>query len=542
MASKMTEICTICQSTYSDPRLLPCLHSFCRACLSRLPSVRSRTVKCPLCRTEHNLGTGGVDKLLANTQLAGKVSLPVQKCGQCRTQKVVSFCCECESYLCDLCHQAHTRMATFQTHKVVDPSQAQMKPKPKSFKCLNHPKELLDVYCVSCKVVICRDCALYTHQGHKFKPGEEAATDIKKRLKSNRDQLQTNLETFRSHAKTIALVEKHVTTYPDKMKSFITSHFEALKLQLEQRKATLLRDVDTQYNGFSKTLYCEKDIVETGICKLEAGINFADQLVRSADKLEVSILGTQVLLSMQESQTLSWNPSTIKNLGPLAYIAQVEANPYQAHDPYQNYHGAYPIASHSQHLGMSDILSNEEYLIQHIGLLRLVNNFELQLYPKGYQGHNASAKLKKSIVALMSASHLRGNERATFVKNGTYCIEAEVFLHQNKAIFPNLSISCKCNGPAPASASKKQINCSTAKVLGGDSEKWKITFQSLEAGDYEVTVKLLINDDEFSEKMTTITLERSGQVEVHSQQHYYNPQPRQVHWSQQDVYGYDYDD
>ena len=516
-SSKMTEICTICQSTYSDPRLLPCLHSFCRACLSRLPSVRSRTVKCPLCRTEHNLGTGGVDKLLPNTQLAGKVSLPFQKCGQCRTQKVVSFCCECESYLCDLCHQAHTRMATFQTHKVVDPSQAQMKPKPKSFKCLNHPKESLDVYCVSCKVVICRDCALYTHQGHKFKPGEEAAGDIKRCLTSNRDKLQTNLETFRSHAKTIASVEKHVTTYPDKMKSFITSHFEVLKLQLEQRKATLLRDIDTQYNGFSKTLYCEKDIVETGICKLEAGINIADRLVRSTDKLEISILGTQVLSSMQESQTLSWNPSTIKNLGPLAYVAQVEVDPH---------HGVYSIARSAQQ-------RNEEYLIQHVGLLKLVQGLELQLYPKGYQRSVAAARSTHTVIR-------SGNERVTFVKNGTYCIEAEVFSRDN-AIFPNLSISCKCNGPASASASKKQISCLTAKVHGMDTEKWHVTFQSLEAGIYEVTVKLLINDDEFSEKMTTITLVRLGEVRASSmnlsQQHYNQySQPGTVYLSQQDCY------
>ena len=541
MASSGIEICTICHSSYSDPRLLPCLHSFCRACLSRLVSGRT-TVKCPLCKTEHNLGTGGVAKLLPNTQLASKASLPVQKCGQCRTQKVVSFCSECESYLCDLCHQAHTRMAIFQTHKVVDSSQAQMKPKPKSFKCLDHPKESLDVYCVSCKVVICRDCALYTHQGHKFKPGEDAATDIKRRLTSNRDQLQTHLETFRSHAKTIALIEKHVTTYPDKMKSFIMSHFEALKLQLEQRKATLLRDVDTQYNGFSKTLYCEKDIVETGICKIQAGINFADRLIRSTDKLEISILGIQVLSSMQESQTLSWNPSTIKNLGPLAYIAQVEVDPQLAvkpakpHDSYQqNYYGAYPVVYSAQQKKL-DILSNEEYLIQHIGLLKLFNNLELQLYPKGYQRHDTSLTAR-------ATSRLRGitiNERATLVKNGTYCIEAQVFPHQNKAIFPHLSISCKCNGPA--SASKKQITCSTAKIHGGDTEKWQITFQSLEAGDYEVTVKLLIDDDEFCEKMATITLERSGQVGVHSQQHYYNHQPRQVFSSQQDYYGYDCDD
>ena len=319
------ETCTICQSTYSDPHLLPCLHSFCRSCLERLSTSTPRKIKCPLCRTEHYLQPGGVAKFLPNTQAASKASLLVLKCGQCQSQSsVVSFCSECETFLCNLCHQAHGRMAIFQTHKVVAPTKANMKPKPKSFKCSKHPKESLDVYCIPCKSVICRDCALYSHNGHEFKPGEDASEEIKQRLISNCDLLKSRLEMFRSHAKTVATTEKHVTTYPDKMKAFIASHFDSLKLQLDQRKAVLLMEVDVKYNGFSKTLYVEKDTVEMAICKLEAGINFADRLLGSTEKLEISVLGTQVLSSMEDSKRLFWDPSTLKIIGPLVYVATME--------------------------------------------------------------------------------------------------------------------------------------------------------------------------------------------------------------------------
>ena len=62
--------CTICQSTYTDPHILSCLHSFCKSCLSKHISVTkvrgsygSNTIKCPLCRSEHSLSAKGVDDL-----------------------------------------------------------------------------------------------------------------------------------------------------------------------------------------------------------------------------------------------------------------------------------------------------------------------------------------------------------------------------------------------------------------------------------------------------------------------------------------------
>ena len=467
------ETCTICQSTYSDPRLLPCLHSFCRSCLERLSTSTPRKIKCPLCRTEHSLQSGGVAKLLPDTQAASKASLPASKCGQCQSQSVVSFCSECETFLCNLCHQAHGRMAIFQTHMVVAPTEANMKPKPKSFKCSKHPKESLDVYCIPCKSVICRDCALYLHNGHKFKPGEEASEEIKKRLISNRDLLKSRLETFRSHAETVATTEKHVTTYPDKMKAFITSHFDSLKLQLDQRKNVLLMEVDAKYHGFSKTLYVEKDTVEMAICKLEAGIKFADRLLGSTEKLEISILGTQVLSSMKDSQKLFWDPSAIENISPLVYVATKE-----------NYSRK----------------SKDEDLIQNMGLLKHVSGIELQLTRRGYHRHTGRVASKTSV---------------NFEKNGTYHIEALLTCDQVKTVIDQMNISCTCDGPKSlARSTKKPIACTVSpntKHLQA-AEKWEITFQTAEPGDYTVTVKLYVHKEEYCEKVDTIKFIESGQV------------------------------
>uniref|UniRef100_A0A1X7UJ75 Uncharacterized protein n=1 Tax=Amphimedon queenslandica TaxID=400682 RepID=A0A1X7UJ75_AMPQE len=319
--------CAVCQDTYSDPKVLPCLHSFCKGCLSKLASI-STSIKCPLCRNEHTLSPKGVDELLPNTQLARKVetlsmTTEISKCDQCEETNVVSFCTNCESFLCEFCDKAHKKMGIFKSHVVVLPKLVKKNPKVEGFICPKHTSEFFSVYCIDCKSVICRDCAIYDHNGHKFEPAVNALDEIRKSLVSYSKQLKTKLKMFRSHAEKVAKVEKHITVYPDTIKSFITSQFEELYKLLDKRKETLLGEIDSQYNGFSKILWVEKDTVETGICKLEAGIKFAQQLAKSDDQLEVAVLGSKALTSMEQvAKTLSWDPKAIESLGPLAYAAK----------------------------------------------------------------------------------------------------------------------------------------------------------------------------------------------------------------------------
>ena len=429
--------CAVCQSTYSDPRLLSCLHSFCKQCLSKLVGTSEVyggkgsnlcSIKCPLCRNEHILyAKTGVDDLMPHTQLTSRLEClespaPLPSCGECEEANVVSFCDNCQNYLCELCDQAHKRMASFKSHLLVPPDQAEMQPKAKAFQCPKHPSESLTVYCIKCKSVICRDCGLYDHNGHKFKPAVDVSDEIRKSFMSDSKQLEAKLKTFSSHAEEIGKVEKHVTVYPDEIKSFITSQFEEFHKLLDKRKEVLLQQVDTQYNGFSKTLWAEKDIVETGICKLEAGIRFAQQLAKSDDKLEVAVLGSKALASNQVTKALSWDPRTIENLGPLAYDADFD-----------------------------------KHCIEKIGI---IGNIEVVISDGEYYQYFGG-------------------------ENGTYCSEIEVkFGCHPKLSFPKMSFQCICRSgdevvPCTARPEPKQ-------------NKWEVIFHPKYSGNYTIEVILKI--------------------------------------------------
>ena len=53
--------CSVCMSKYTDPKQLPCLHSFCLRCLNGIQRTSGRRDKiaCPECRQEFNVPDNG---------------------------------------------------------------------------------------------------------------------------------------------------------------------------------------------------------------------------------------------------------------------------------------------------------------------------------------------------------------------------------------------------------------------------------------------------------------------------------------------------
>src|SRR5688572_29436317 len=70
---KLTECC-ICLKEFTDPRMLPCIHTFCLGCLKQASYQTNlgrsgpsrRTMSCPLCRKLFTIPVEGLDGLQKN--------------------------------------------------------------------------------------------------------------------------------------------------------------------------------------------------------------------------------------------------------------------------------------------------------------------------------------------------------------------------------------------------------------------------------------------------------------------------------------------
>ena len=179
--------CSICLDLYTNPRTLPCLHSFCQQCLEGLPQDPQGDlyfITCPACRHRTQLPEQGATGFpvafqLNNLQdvyiLLKKVSNTQElTCDNCGIANATGHCEECKQFLCQECIVMHNKWSRFTNHKIADldevaKSALQLVPTNEEEvieNCLKHNKPF-EMFCEECKVLICQNCLLRVHKGHK---------------------------------------------------------------------------------------------------------------------------------------------------------------------------------------------------------------------------------------------------------------------------------------------------------------------------------------------------------------------------------------
>ena len=192
--------CPVCTNRFTNPKQLPCLHSFCLRCLQRIQATSGTrdTILCPECRRNFTIpGNGDLNTLPTNFRLNSLLdSLPVTecktsgvKCGNCDKRRQESaYCFTCCSFWCEDCLPLHNRIKTFKEHHALALKDFGDEDFENIFKqptfCVKHEKKELELFCRICKTAICNSCALIDHEGHAKIALDDATKE--QRLRINR--------------------------------------------------------------------------------------------------------------------------------------------------------------------------------------------------------------------------------------------------------------------------------------------------------------------------------------------------------------------
>ncbi|CAI8008577.1 Tripartite motif-containing protein 3 [Geodia barretti] len=178
--------CSVCLEEYRRPRVLPCLHVFCEACLEKLVGTQrdKLSAPCPNCRKTARLPEGGVSSLpyafyinhlFEVREVLEKVSNPEKaQCDKCGEGEVQGFCRDCGQFICQLCLTMHGKWKELQGHEISTIDEVQetaskmVTPKKVSSTCSKHATEPTKIYCETCDELICRDCTVKTHRDHNY--------------------------------------------------------------------------------------------------------------------------------------------------------------------------------------------------------------------------------------------------------------------------------------------------------------------------------------------------------------------------------------
>uniref|UniRef100_A0A3B3QEH9 RING-type E3 ubiquitin transferase n=1 Tax=Paramormyrops kingsleyae TaxID=1676925 RepID=A0A3B3QEH9_9TELE len=201
----LLETCAVCSLSFHsrEPKLLPCLHSFCKKCLPS-PSRRytSKTsqinvIRCPVCRQEC-MEVDVMENFFVKDSMevpSSTVERTSQLCMSCTDNaEATGFCVECVEFLCVTCIGAHQRVKFTKDHTIrqkeeVSPEAACVSSQKPVF-CDVHKQEPLKLFCETCDRLTCRDCQLLKHKDHNYQFLEDAYRNHRDYMENMTLQLQ----------------------------------------------------------------------------------------------------------------------------------------------------------------------------------------------------------------------------------------------------------------------------------------------------------------------------------------------------------------
>ena len=322
--------CPICLEHYTNPKLLHCFHVFCEKCLKPVAqqTPQGQVVEYPNCRHPTSLTQEGVPGLqgaflihhLFDIQdILKKVNTPNNKCSNCNENGSTCYCRSC-GFLCDSCKHMHSKWKGFSSHEIVSLDQLTddvtnlVPPDQKIIHCSKHPAKDLDLYCETCKEVICRDCILKVHRDHQYDLATDAFPQQKNVLISCVAPAEQQLVSVNKALNDLDTLRGEITSQRQALETKIRSRIgvihEALKEALKAREEELISQLDQMTGQKLKNLASQQDQLEMVATRLRSCCGFLQESLRTGSQVEILAMRKSFVQQVQDV-TSSFKPESL---------------------------------------------------------------------------------------------------------------------------------------------------------------------------------------------------------------------------------------
>ncbi|XP_028568424.2 E3 ubiquitin-protein ligase TRIM45 [Podarcis muralis] len=314
--------CPLCAQLFSAPKILPCLHTFCTACLEQLepfsdlglpgedsdsssegpclqscrqPPAPLLSLLCPVCDAEVDLPPGGIKDLTTDHMALKEVLLETLQgeglglaCDLCVDGEAVKHCQACRVCLCQFCCQAHKRQKKTACHPVVELQDLKgYTHMEKPIQCLLHPSEELTLFCEQCDTSVCQECVVGTHRQH---PYNFTSNVIHKHGDSIRELLkitQLNMRTLEGALSRIEEVGSALSTHVEAVAREICAFADGYVKAIEEHRDRLLKFLNELKVQRESLLHLQKAQLLQLLLDMQTGVEFTEHLLTNGSDLEI---------------------------------------------------------------------------------------------------------------------------------------------------------------------------------------------------------------------------------------------------------------
>ena len=300
--------CSVCMTTFTEPKILPCLHTFCLHCLNGIlrTSGRHDIIPCPECRREVQVpSSGNLKDLPTNFRINSLLDvLAIKechtagvKCANCdKSSKHSSYCFQCCAFWCDECIIAHNLIKANKEHRVLalkdfeDQDIEDVLKRPTFCQQKHHEKEELRFFCKNCNVAICSLCVATIHDGHAKIVLEEAASERKIQVKSVIETQKKSIEHKKNEIADLERQCNRIEARGDAVKRDIHKSAEDMIAIIETKKKEMLNKADKQIKESLGCVRTQQREVQRQVKLLETAVEKAETLLKRCTNAEITQL------------------------------------------------------------------------------------------------------------------------------------------------------------------------------------------------------------------------------------------------------------
>ena len=359
VTSKAT--CAYCSELLVDPRMLPCLHSFCLPCLVKVCEIKgtNETLECPTCNEKALLQSDGVNDFPKDLRKAYeaevaeymvKLGSNKEECDRCvrkNTGPAIAFCTNCREFLCKSCKEEHHSWRKTLNHEIITTGEEKVNKNGSDLfnqsieqlsQCPQPDHEVLKYYCGKCEVLICRDCIELDHNDHRSQcnlvksVAAQAMEGLKEGLGRSQEAI-ANLDTAIDQCKMVSKqVEQRKKEVQKKISDSLTKVRNALLAKNEEiclQKITGLKMQENELQRLRDGLKLASEMItatqsHTASQQLSTKKLLSDRAALLLEKVSIAPLNPQ------ESDTFVTKVADSEVISQMVSLGDINGGPYAA--------------------------------------------------------------------------------------------------------------------------------------------------------------------------------------------------------------------
>ena len=297
--------CSVCMVTFTEPKQLPCLHSFCLHCLEGIQRTSGRhdMITCPECRRESQVPGGNLKDLPTNFRINSLLDvLAIRecgstgvKCGNCDKRRVESFYCfQCCSFWCDECIIGHNIIRANKEHRVLALKEFEYQDienvlkRPAFCPRPGHEKKELEFFCKKCQETVCSSCVVTAHDGHVKVLLEEAANESKLQVMSAIESRKAKVQKMRNKISKIDEDCHNIEAKVAKVKRSAQQFAESMIAVIEAKKQEIIAEADHEAQQSLQRLRVQRIDIENKLKNIETAVGKSETLLKRSTNAELA--------------------------------------------------------------------------------------------------------------------------------------------------------------------------------------------------------------------------------------------------------------